>query len=225
MMVVEIAVYVVLVAVTYDAYLDAWHFFRHRARVVAQRRREAARAAEWEARRPEREAQEAAQLKVRQEAYQSQIDWLKAHPPELYWNTVDGITIVVTPQQYLANLEETQNAREDGLWDVKGINVPIREGVAYFSKDARERIWTGLNIDPILIHYCAGWPSDLKILKNDYCVELIKRTDLFVPWVNEKFLTFQEQANRFSPCKDRGRYEYLILPQVPAEYVIGRRAQ
>lgn len=183
--------------------LEREDFKREQQRIREENERQEREYAEYERINAERE-------KLREE-------WLKNNPITLYYNTVSGITVVMTPTIYKANQVSTKWHRRNAMWDK---NVLMPNSAAFLFIDANgcelflRNSGTGTS-DPIRYNYVSGWLTALDELVERYGITLEQKPEIFVPFVNTSVLPFDEHKfNRHTV----GRYEYeLVVNQTPPE--------
>lgn len=135
--------------------------------------------------------------------------WFKENRATLYYNTIDGITAVLTPEGLAAAQRETRYDQMDGRWNHDGL-VPCKVCV-FVNTAGRERV-SKITSKGVL------WLSELHRLVDDHGVELIHCPGIFVPCVNEARVPFSDQ--RFCVSTGDGRsslFEGLLESQVPRE--------
>src|SRR3989344_4318057 len=137
--------------------------------------------------------------------------WLRENPPTLYCNTIDGITAVVRPEDYEKCKIRTTRATRNGLWGVESILMPMSETYLFVNENGRRQIEKVLKTLSPMNHVC-GWFTDLDDMVQEYNVILETKNEIFVPFVNETILPFDNHLN--AGHRDRLRWE-LIESQSP----------
>ena len=173
-----------------------------------------------ERRKREAEASKQAQERRRQteETNQrrtlSRRQWLSDNKPKLYFNTVSGVTAVLRPVDYESAKRQTQNARTNELW-AHNVLKPVRETFTFVTKSGGELIESNYHF--ARTYKVAGWLSDLCELCQATECSLVRDETIFVPWVNETLVSFQEQDQIFRSCHGQASAAELIDKQAPVE--------
>jgi hypothetical protein len=141
--------------------------------------------------------------------------WFAENPITLYYNTVNGITVVMTQAMYEANLVTTKRHRRNAMWD-KNVLVPNTEAFLFVDANGLEifKRNAGTNTsDPIGYNYVSGWLTSLDDMVERYKITLEQKVEIFVPLVNQSVLPFAEHQYR---RHDVEHYEYqLVVKQAP----------
>jgi hypothetical protein len=141
-------------------------------------------------------------------------DWFGSNKPTLYFNTVSGVTAVLRPADHERAKRDTQNARTNELWD-HAVLKPARETFTFVTKSGGELIQTNCNY--ARRYKVAGWLSDLYELCQATDCSLVRDETIFVPWVNETLVSFQEQGQILRDCHGQASSLELIDKQAPGE--------
>ena len=162
------------------------------------------KAMEWR-----RQTEEKNQLKALQRR-----DWFAGNKPTLYFNTVSGVTAVLRPADYERAKRDTQNARTNELW-AHNVLKPARETFTFVTKSGGELIQA--NCDHARRYKVTGWLSDLHEICQAADCSLVRDEAIFVPWVNETLVSFQEQVRILMDCNGQASAVELIDKQAPSE--------
>jgi hypothetical protein len=158
----------------------------------------------------------AEQKRINAERKTLREEWLKNNPITLYYNTVSGITVVMTPAMYNANLVSTKWHRRNAMWD-KNVLMPYPEAFLFVDANGRDLFISNsgsATTDLIKYNYVNGWLTDLDELVERYGITLEQKPEIFVPYVNTSVLPFHE--HKFD--RNFGHYEYgLVINQTPPE--------
>lgn len=119
------------------------------------------------------------------ERQQRIAEWKKANPPVLYYNAMAGVTVVMSIHAYNRVEEQTARARVNGLWQPENVLMLPDETFVFIYASALDRVPE---------EYRSGWVADVEDLKK--VAQLERRVDIFVPFVSEAILSFQEQKER-----------------------------
>lgn len=174
-------------------------------KIEANRRQEG-----WRKEREEREQEQARRAQLRKE-------WIAANKPKLYYNTVSGVTAVLRPADYDACQKDTKRSRRNGFWEKNNILLPARQTFVFVVKQGEELIRANTGSDHVRRYKIAGWLSQLDEIIEKGEVELERKEDIFVPWVNESLVPFEQQMNTLQDCFSSGSYFDLIEKQAPVE--------
>lgn len=140
-------------------------------------------------------------------------DWFGKNKPKLYFNTVSGVTAVLRPADWEAAKRMTENAKVNELWEHTTLR-PHRETFVFVTKSGAELVQTN---DAHARNYkVAGWLSDLHDLCRTTDCQLLRDETIFVPWVNETLVPFEEQGRIIRDCSKATEKE-LIDKQAPVE--------
>jgi len=144
--------------------------------------------------------------------------WLAENRPKLYLNTISGITAVQLPADFEAAKEETRAAIYNGFWERDNLR-PYRETLLFVTKQGYELMAKSAGCDPAhAIGGMTGWMSELDVIARAANIELVHAEEIFVPWVNETFLSFQEQRNILNARNVNACTQYhLVERQMPKE--------
>jgi hypothetical protein len=147
-------------------------------------------------------------------------EYLTEHPPTLYYKTIDGLTAVQRPVDYDANVIATKRALRDGRWMNENVLMPISQTYLFAHQHGRDIFSKNWATDPESkpnkwFEYLCGWPSDLDDIVAQWKVNLVEKSDIFVPWVNESVRPFGSHV--LTP-KPESLYAALIEMQVPREF-------
>lgn len=141
--------------------------------------------------------------------------WIKEHSLTLFYHTMSGITVVMTPAQYEACQMSTKWHRRNVLWE-NDILMPDPHACLFIDAkgfDLFVRNHGGTH-DPIEHSYVSGWLTALDELVDRYGITLEQKPEIFVPFVNESVLPFKEHKFNREPR----RYVYdLVIMQTPEE--------
>src|SRR3989344_1451448 len=139
--------------------------------------------------------------------------WLAENPLKLYCKTVSGITAVVRPSEYEAGQVQTHKARRNEQWTEEHVLLPINNTFLFVNKKGATLFGTSFRTGYPLDYLC-GWLSDLDDLVKEYGITLETKEDIFVPYVNEALLPFDEHR---STGKEKDYSYELTSGQAPAE--------
>ncbi len=126
---------------------------------------------------------------------ENRMVWFFKNKPTLYYNTIDGITVVLRPAAYAAAQEVTKRNRRDGLWEKDNVLRPAPETIVFATKQGRDLISVNASSSAQKV---AGWISDLDEIVAAYGAELVRKEDIFVPWINATLISFAEQEDVLS---------------------------
>ena len=141
-------------------------------------------------------------------------EWVAGSSIVLYCNTIDHITAVVRPADYERTLVETTEAISKGLWTLKKALMPVSPTFLFFEEEGwqlfvRNRSLIGIEDGS------QAWDRtiDLKWWVEKCNITLVTKSDLFVPFVNESILPFEEHSHQ----ELRQFNMDLVRAQAPAE--------
>lgn len=141
----------------------------------------------WYARKERRQRErEEAERKAREERVRK---WKEEHPPVIYCNTVNGVTVGLPKADYDVAVEKRRRDRRNGLTTEK--LLPLIRCTFLFVHASAKNVPADLS---------SGLLSDFDDLKKVARVE--RRKDIFVPFVSEVSMPFSEQEKalrRWSP--------------------------
>jgi hypothetical protein len=184
-----------------------WHRLKVRDRVLEARRQ----MQEAEKRRLEAEEFQ----RHNRERADARKQWAIENRPILYYNTVSGIMAVMTPSAYQACQESTNAHRRNALWTHESSSMPSKAACLFVNATGR-RLFSQNHgtADPIENGYVSGWFTDFDELERRYGIKLEHRPDIFVPYVNETILPFDDHRDGLN---SRARnYEHdLVIRQMP----------
>ncbi len=164
---------------------------------------------------------EAENRKARKEENERRADaraqWFTDHRPRLYYNTIDGVTAVLDPEEYVATKKRTAHAITDERWSNPSRFLPEAKTCVFVTQSARNRIFAILKTEWVAEKKICGYRSRLDIIVEKNNVELVHAPEIFVPWVNESLLSFETQRQKFRDCEGWGTSEMLVERQAPAE--------
>ncbi len=143
--------------------------------------------------------------------------WIATHKPALFYNTIDGVTAVLTFNALTAARHMTQIAFENGTWAVSSRLIPIYGTVIFTTDAGRERVVASLGSELRAKYHTAGFTSTLREIAREWNVELIRAEDIFVPGVSEALMPFNKQWEAIGTCHDKGNSVALIQSQAPLE--------
>ncbi len=150
---------------------------------------------------------------------ESREAWLQNNPVTLYYNTVDGITVVTTPRMYAHMQLATAWYRRNAMWD-KTVLMPDPAVHLFVDKKGFENVaknYPTKPADPVTCGQVSGWLTTLDELVARYRISMEQKLDLFVPCVNESVLPFSEHV---ITTRARGKYvEDLVRNQAPLELI------
>lgn len=143
--------------------------------------------------------------------------WLAENPITLYYNTVSGITVVMTQAMYEANMVATKRHRRNAMWD-KNVLVPNPEAFLFVDANGLEMFKRNAGTktsDPIWYNYVSGWLTSLDDMVERYKITLEQKAEIFVPFVNQSVLPFADHQYR---RRGVASYEHaLVVKQAPEE--------
>ena len=143
--------------------------------------------------------------------------WLAENPITLYYNTVNGITVVMTEAMYEANMITTKRHRRNAMWD-KNVLMPNTDAFLFVDANGFEmfKCNSGTNTsDPIEHRHVSGWLTSLDDLVEFYKITLEQKPEIFVPFVNQSVLPFAHHLYRRHGVES---YELeLVVGQAPKE--------
>jgi hypothetical protein len=175
-----------------------WHFYRKEAREKEARRE----LLEREARK--HKAQRLVDENNRRESMRKW--WFEGNSPTLYTHTMNGVTAVLAPADYDAAEEATRRAVRNQTWPDEEVFVPNKRTVLFVVKSGQELLEKASR-------YPGGWLTDLDDLVKECNVTLVKRNDIFVPFLNESRIRFHKQL----AMTPKNLEEALLAQQAPAE--------
>lgn len=143
--------------------------------------------------------------------------WLAENKPRLYYNTVNGVTAVLRPADYADAQKQTERSRRNGFWEKDNVLLPVRDTFVFVTKQGREMIDANTGSDFVGRYKVAGWISQLDDIVEKSGAELVGAGDIFVPWVNETLMPFEQQKDILHDCVHTGSHYNLVEAQVPAE--------
>ncbi|MCR4279170.1 MAG: hypothetical protein NUV78_00300 [Candidatus Zambryskibacteria bacterium] len=141
-------------------------------------------------------------------------------PPKLYFNTVNGVTAVLRENDYVKTRKLTYDTRLDGKWTEAKVLVPAKNTFVFATEQGRAVITHNTGGNYTERYQVVGYPSQLHEVAKRIGASLIRDERIFVPWVNESILHFNEQ-NRLiqDPSMEvhRNLFHHLIELQAPEE--------
>lgn len=143
--------------------------------------------------------------------------WLAGNKVELYYNTLYGVTAVLRPHDYLQMKKLTVRSRRDGYWQSEEVLHPAKETVVFVTKQGADLITTNLGTEQALKYWSAGRISQLDDICRQGSVELVKKEDIFVPWVNESLVSFEQQRHTIEECTGKDNFFTLVELQAPIQ--------
>lgn len=143
--------------------------------------------------------------------------WLAENKPKLYYNTVNGVTAVLRPADYIAAQKKTERSRRDGFWDKDNVLLPVRDTFVFVTKQGRDMIDVNTCSASVGRYQVAGWVSQLDDIVEKSGTELVRAEDIFVPWVNETLILFKQQGETIHDCVQIELEYRLVEAQAPAE--------
>ena len=139
--------------------------------------------------------------------------WFTKNPLKLYCKTVSGITAVVRPSEYETCQVQTAKARRNEQWTEEHILLPIENTFIFVNKKGLVLFGNNFHTDSPLDYLC-GWLSDLDDLVKEYGITLEMKENIFVPYVNEALLPFDQHLSAWR----EKYYPYALTDgQAPAE--------
>jgi uncharacterized membrane protein len=151
--------------------------------------------------------------RVESEKTARRMEWFAAHPPKLYCNTINGITAVVAPFDFVAHVEKTARMVRNEQWLHK-VLPPLEETYLFVNAKGVATIDAALR-QPKAGYYYSGWLADLDDLVRHYNVELVEEPRLFVPFANESILPLDQHSSSKSSLKSIA--SMLIDMQAPRD--------
>jgi hypothetical protein len=161
-------------------------------------------------------AQEEREKKEKQNQHRADARkrWLVNNRPQLFFNTVNGITAVLRPADLEAIQKETERARVNETWVQSTLMLAPRTFV-FVTQSGRETIRT--NYKQAEVYKVAGWRADLNEVCQKADCQLMRDETIFVPWVNESLVPFESQYRCTQDSLAGRLFEELIEKQMPAE--------
>jgi hypothetical protein len=150
----------------------------------------------------------------RREAAREQ--WLLEHRGKLglYYNTIAGVTAVLRPTDYRQVEARTNAARLDEEWDAASVLMPATNTCLFVTAPGK-KIVEGCAGTENARDLVAGMYSVLRALCDEYDVQLVHKADIFVPFVNETLVPFEEQYR--GVVRGRATSTFLLEAQAPEE--------
>src|SRR3989344_563683 len=141
--------------------------------------------------------------------------WLRRNKLCLYFNIIDDITVVMTRDEHEQTVQRTSDMRLDGKWAHEHLLMPAPNGFVFVTVNGRRNI-DERTADTMISHYkVAGTVSELRKLVKFYDIECVRDLEIFVPWVNQKYVSFCEQARCTVNGASRTVASEIILKQFP----------
>jgi len=147
---------------------------------------------------------------------QQRMDWVESNKGiKLYFNTICGITVVLNEADRAYIMKMTSDARMNELWTSDSYILSEKSAILY-AKSGADMLQT--NIPSAKCEF-DGWFSNLHNLRNEYSCELVHDPRIFVPFVNEGILKFQEQLAIINIPKRQklSLFDRLLGSLAPAE--------
>ena len=137
--------------------------------------------------------------------------WLKENRGNLtvYYNTIGGVTAVLTPADYELAQVETARKRVNGFWSKENLLILSPKTVVFATVQGKALISDFLLGDK---NFDSCWRAELDDLK----VKLEHRADIFVPLLNEAVILRDEQKKILRDHHGGLRFT-LLESQVPKE--------
>ena len=145
--------------------------------------------------------------------------WAAEHKLKLFVHTIDGITTVMTPDNYKKACEWTERVRLNGKWPHENLLCPTNQecpSYVFVTHQGNELIKENIGASGMR-YKVAGLMSNLHDLKKEWEVIPITAPNIFVPWLNETIMSFDEQRRFFPDGATRDMTDTLITKQFPKE--------
>jgi hypothetical protein len=114
-------------------------------------------------------------------------------PPVLHYNTVAGITAVMTPYAYEKALKSTRVARSNETWQNEKVLSPsVCRPFIFLTLSGKKTVHAATT----KLGYTSEmyrWYSELQELVEECNINLVYSPDIFVPYVNDTLTPFTEQ--------------------------------
>ena len=163
-----------------------------------------------ESQKQELKEKELRRTEINQQREQLRQAYFVEHPPKLYYNTLSGVTAVLSPQNHILALKETEYAILDGRWTDEQRLLPFPGTAVFATVSGMELVSMNTGRQAGVV---SGYISKVHDLAERYSITLERDPRIFVPWVNEGVLPFKEHTS----CCFSGLYEALYLVQAPKE--------
>jgi hypothetical protein len=136
---------------------------------------------------------------------------------ELFYNTIEGITTVMTPAQYAAQIEATRLARLDGLWTHENLLLPTKNAFVFYTEEGLGRIRHNMSVSNAHEYgFVSGPMSHLAKLVEHYQIKAARKEDIFVHYANLTLL--DKRSQELLRSNQAGWYkDHLIYSQFPKE--------
>ncbi|MDQ5928206.1 MAG: hypothetical protein QG633_644 [Patescibacteria group bacterium] len=181
-----------------------WAAYRYHDRKVAheKRRRAEEQRLQAEKLRAERQAENKKRTRLQEE-------WFAENPRKLFFNTMGGVTAVLSPNALEAGEKETRYARLDGLWGHEKILKPTGETCLFVTIEGQGVVRKHLG-ERVSLRMLSG----LHALVERHKVELCRDERIFVPAMSEAIMCFDDQAAGMISDMESS-FDLLIAPQTP----------
>lgn len=146
------------------------------------------------------------------------LRFLQQNGVDLYINTVNGITAVLTAEKHSQCLEQTKYGRMDRVWNHKHSLAPVIPGTYVFAtKHGQE--WISKKVGD---YYKCHPLSELhkiaaEAMERGIDVRLRRDERIFVPFASEGLVSFRNQQEWFRPEYHEATYSDLIDAQAPTD--------
>lgn len=112
--------------------------------------------------------------------------------PLLYFNTVAGITAVMTPDEYKRAQKETSTARINETWQNENVLLPSACRPFLFVTNSGKKQIDGVMTTMGWVFSGYTWYNQLHELLEEFNVDFQQKQDIFVPFVNETLVPYEE---------------------------------
>lgn len=141
--------------------------------------------------------------------------WLEENRGNLvvYYNTMGGVTAVLTPKDYESVKVETERRKLNGLWSKEGVLVLSAKTVVFATAQGMELARSNYFLKPgCTSSFTPHWRSQLDHLG----VKMVHMSDIFVPFVSEAVIPFDLQSRVLRDHCDQN-LNWLVELQIPDE--------
>jgi hypothetical protein len=163
--------------------------------------------------RERREAANAREQKNQKRAKELE-KWLGVNQVVVYFNTIAGVTAVLREKDYDRAVKLTEDMVCDERWKNDNVLAPVHPTFIFYQKGGLhtfEAYKPGFNVE----HYTCGWLSKLHRMAKDKNIRLERKENIFVPFVNESALPFEQHCQHCSGTTNLTKA--LFVEQLPSE--------
>jgi hypothetical protein len=144
--------------------------------------------------------------------------WLSENALRLFYNVMDGITVVMTPASYEIAEKWTQRQKLDGDWENDFLLSPTNSQaieLLFVTKEGLDKVTAATR--EFHRYKVAGKRSVLQDLVEKHRITLERKENIFVPFTSERFFTFRDQTAFLPDATSINLETALVTSQIPVE--------